>query len=195
MAGIRESSAASDEELIALLAAVVADPLLQEIVRAVMAAPELAGLLVEITRRDGLRGLVETVASDVELFAAVAALAANGALQEIVRSMMTVPGLADLLLRISRHDWLRKLAEALSENAVRGDAVSELIKADDTLLRALLVIVRTANRAATDRHTSSVVAEALSVALQDPEAVARTFAIRQAGGFRARMLNWLLRVG
>jgi hypothetical protein len=49
-------AAASNEDLFSLLAAVVADPALQEIVRAIMAAPGLAGVLLEITRRNDLRG-------------------------------------------------------------------------------------------------------------------------------------------
>jgi hypothetical protein len=123
-------AAASNEDLFSLLAAVVADPALQEIVHAIMAAPGLAGLLLEITRRNDLRGLAETVASSAELFSAAAALVADGSLQAIARSASTTPGLANLLLGVSRSDDLRKLTEALSANVALADACSELATAE-----------------------------------------------------------------
>lgn len=127
-------AAAANEELFSLHAAVAADPTLQEILRAIMAAPGSAGLLLEITRRNDLRELAETMASNAELFSAAAAVVADGSLQEIVRSASTAPGLAELLLEMSRRDDLRKLTEALSANVALADAASELAKAKGELL-------------------------------------------------------------
>jgi hypothetical protein len=131
MKDLREftEAAAANDELFSLLAAVAADPTLQDILRATITAPGRAGLLLEITRRSDLRALTESVASDAELFSAAAAVVAEGSLQAIVRSASTVPRLAELLLEISRRDDLRKLTLALSANVPLSDAAPELAKA------------------------------------------------------------------
>jgi hypothetical protein len=188
-------SAASNEELFSLLAAVAADPALQEILRAIMTAPALADLLLEITRRSDLRALTESVASDAELFSAAAAVVAGGSLQAIVRSASTVPGLAELLLEISRRDDLRKLTEALSGNVALADAASELAKAGGDLLGSLAAIICTAAGIAAAGGDPAPVTSAVAIALQDPETVVKTVAVRQAGGMRAKITNWLLGIG
>lgn len=192
--GESSEPAAAEEELIALLAAVIADPLLQEVVRAVVAAPGLVGLLVEIAGRDSLKVLAKSVASDAELFSAVAAMAADSSLKEVVRSAMAVPGLADLLLGISRDEDRRKPTEELYANPALTDVLSELAKADGDLLRSLTGIIHAATHTSNNGHASSLVTEAVSHSLHDPVVVARTFAIRRAGGLRARILNWLLSI-
>lgn len=188
-------AAASNEDLFLLLAAVAADPVLQEILRAIMTAPALADLLLGITRRSDLRTLTETVASDAELFSAAAAVVVDGSLQAIVHSASTAPGLAELLLEISQRDDLRKFAEALSANATLADTASELSKAGVDLLGALAAIIRTATGIAAAGGEPGLVTNALAVALQDPEAVVKTAAVRQAGGMRAKITNWLLGTG
>ena len=187
-------AAASNEDLFSLLAAVAADPTLQEILRVILAAPGLAGLLIEIIRRDDLRGLAETVASNEKLLSAAEILVADGLLQDIVRSTSTAPGLTGLLLEISRRDDLRKLTEALSANVPLADAAFELGKAEGELLGSLTEVIRTVNGIATVGKAGSLVADAVSAAVQDPKATIKTAAIRRAGGMRARILNWLLRV-
>jgi hypothetical protein len=188
-------AAAANDELFSLLAAVAADPALQAILRAIMTAPALADLLLEITRRGNLRALAEKVASDADLFSAAAVVVADGSLQAIVRSASTAPGLADLLFEISRRDDLRKLTEALSANVALADAAFELAKAGDELQGAMVAIIRTAAGIAAAGGDPAPVTSAVAVALQDPEAVVKTAAVRRAGGMRAKITNWLLGTG
>lgn len=96
------------------------------------------------------------------------------------------------MLGISRREGLRKLTEEMYSNAALADVVSQLVKADGDVLRSLTEIIHAANEISNDGHTGLLVTNAISVALQDPEAVTRTFAIRRAGGLRARFLSWLL---
>jgi Flp pilus assembly CpaE family ATPase len=159
-----------------------------------MMAPALADLLLEVTRRSDLRALTESAASDAESLSAAAAVVADGSLQAIVRAASTAPELARLLLEISRRADLRKLAEAASANVALADAFSDLAGAEENLMRSMAGIIGKANRMATDGQTSSLVTEAVSAALGDPEATAKTAAIRLAGGVRARILTWLLNV-
>jgi hypothetical protein len=135
-----------------------------------MAAPGLAGLLIEIVRRDDLRALAETVASNAELSSVAQVLMADVSLQKIVRLASTAPGLARLLLEISRRADLRKLAEAASANAALVGAFSDLAGAEENLVRSMVEIIGKANRVATDDQTRSLVTEAVAAALGDPEA-------------------------
>jgi hypothetical protein len=57
-----------------------------------------------------------------------------------------------------------------------------------------VAIIRTANGIAATGGDPALVTRAAAVALHDPEAVTKAFAIRQAGGIRARILNWILSV-
>jgi hypothetical protein len=188
-------AAAANDGLFSLLAAVAADPTLLDILRATITAPGLADLLLEITRRSDLRALTESVASDAELFSAAAAVVADGSLQAIVRSASTVPGLAELLLEISRRDDLRKLTLALSANVPLSDAASELAKTRGALLGSLTAIIRAAIGIVATGGDPALVTSAVAVALHDPEAVVETAAVRQAGGMRAKITNWLLGTG
>jgi hypothetical protein len=188
-------AAAANDELFLLLAAVAADPTLQEILRAIMTAPALAGLLLEITRRGDLKTLTESVASDAKLLSAAAAMVADGSLLAMVRSASTAPGLADLLLEISRRDDLRKLTAALSANVLLVDAASELANANGELLASLAGIIRAATGIAAAGGDPALATGAVAVALQDPEATVKAAAVRQAGGMRAKITNWLLGTG
>jgi hypothetical protein len=184
-------AAASNEDLFSLLAAVAADHSLQEILRAIMAAPGLAGLLLEITRRTDLRALTESAASDAELFSAAAALVADGSLQEIVRSASTAPGLAELLLDISRRDDLTKLTEALSANVALADAASELVRAKGLARGDHSHRQRRCCR----RRRLSAGYKRSGARVAGSGGVVRIVAVRQANGMTARILNWLLGTG
>jgi hypothetical protein len=187
-------AAASNEDLFLLLATVATDPVLQEILRAIVTASALADLLLEVTRRSDLRMLTEKVASDAKLLSAGATMVADGSLQAIVSVASTTPGLAELLLEISQRDDLKKLTEALTANVALSDAVTELAKAGDELLGALAAIVRTATGIAAAGGEPALLTGAVAIALGDPDVVVTMAAVRQAGGIKAKIANWLLGV-
>jgi hypothetical protein len=153
------AAAASNIDLFCSLTTVVADQALQEVVRSSSTAPRLVNLLLEISRRNGLRLLAEAAASNVELFAAASALVADVSLQEVVRSTVTTPGLADLLLEFSRRDDLKELTKAACGDVALAVALSELAKTDGALLFTLTEIIRTANGTATDSQERSLVTQ------------------------------------
>lgn len=63
------------------------------------------------------------------------------------------------------------------------------------MLGALAAIIRTATGIAAAGGEPALVTGAVAVALSDPEAVVKTAAVRQAGGFKAKVANWLLGTG
>jgi hypothetical protein len=182
-------SALSKSPLFSAVRAVVTTESLQEIVSSILAAPGSERLLAESSERKDLREFTEAAAASEDLFALLAAVAADSSLQEILRATITTPRLADLLLKVSRRDDLRKLTEALSAKVAFTDAAFELAKAGGELLGSLAEIIRVA--AGGD---SALVTSAIAIALQDPEAIVKTAAIRRTGGVRAKITNWLLGV-
>jgi hypothetical protein len=128
------------------------------------------------------------------LFSTFADFLADDFLQEVVVSASMIRGPAGFLAEIAERHDIRKLAEAAAANPVLMDALFDLAAAEGDLLTRLAEVIRTANGIAAAGHGRTLVASAVAVALQDPEAVVRIAAVREGGGVWVRVANWLLGV-
>jgi hypothetical protein len=219
---IRMAAAAlvEDRKLHGALGALVSNPSLREIVDCAASAPADIALIANAARSGGLLQMAKVadadgelaqclaqsvgdsavlnsirmatvaLAEDCEFHGALDAFVSNSSLREIVVCLASAPGDAALIAKAARTGGLSQMAKVADAN---GELVNFLARlADDqVLLEATSALLRDFSEVAAERNAKEQL-EAATCALRDPSLTLRFCEVRERGGVRARILDWIL---